>query len=44
MGDEPKKWIQQFLLELGFKKVVCLGEFQVEHISDVPRFLFMASK
>jgi len=44
MGDDPKKWIHEFLIELGFTKVECLGEFQVEHISDVPRYLFMASK
>lgn len=44
MKDSPKEWIRNYLIELGFKEVKYLGDFNASHISNVNRHLFVAYK
>ncbi len=43
MGDDPKKWITDFLKDIGFKKVEVIGTY-LTGLSAVQRYMFFASK
>lgn len=43
MGDDPQKWIHEFLLSLGFKNVEMIGTFPTG-LTNVDRYLFSAKK
>lgn len=43
MGDKPQAWTENFLKDIGFSKVTCLGQFATG-LTDVKRSLFFASK
>jgi len=43
MGNDPKEWVQKFLIELGFDKVLYAGKFDTS-VSDVKRNLFVGIK
>ena len=44
MGTEPKKWLEEFILDLGFNEVVSLGQFGVIDTDDDTRELMMGKK
>ena len=43
MGDNPKEWIEEFLLDIGFTDVKVIGTFPTG-LTDVDRYLFVATK
>lgn len=43
MGDDPEKWITEFLREIGFRRVTNLGQFATG-LTPVERHLFLAEK
>lgn len=43
MGDQPEEWIKNYLVNLGYKKVVATGLFPT-HLSGQKRTLFVCTK
>lgn len=43
MGSDPKSWLADYLLSLGFSSVACVGSFPTT-VSNEPRHLFVAEK
>lgn len=43
MGDNPKKWIKDFLIELDFTNILELGDYKTT-VSEIKRTLFLCEK